>query len=342
MVKESETVRFGIIGCGYIAKRHAQHIVANPYARLVSLYDVVPKRAVELAEEYDARVATDLNDLLHTEEVDVISVCTPNGLHFQHALAALEANLHALVEKPLTLTSADAQRLIDEAERRQREIFVVKQNRFNAPVQALKRLIEDGRLGRIFMVAVNCYWNRNDAYYNGSNWKGTKALDGGTLYTQFSHFVDIFYYLFGDVYDIAGTVTNANHESLIEFEDTGVFTFRFQNGALGSFNFTTNSFEKNMEGSIVVFAESGTVKLGGQYLNKIDYQRTNGFDITNLPETGPSNQYGYYQGSMSNHDKVINNVVETLRGRESAMTNAVDGKKVVDIIERMYGAAKTV
>jgi predicted dehydrogenase len=207
-------------------------------------------------------------------------------------------------------------------------------------VQALKSLIDKQLLGEIFMVAVDCYWNRNNEYYFNSNWKGKKSLDGGTLYNQFSHFIDLFYYLFGDIENIQGMIKNVNHKGLIEFEDSGVFTFNFKSGALGSMNFTTAAFEKNMEGSITVFAENASIKLGGQYLNKIDYQRTRGFDITNLPESGPSNVYGYYQGSMSNHDKVIANVVDTLNGKSAAMTSAEDGLKVVDIIERMYAAAK--
>lgn len=335
-------IRFGIIGCGYIGNRHAKRIVENNEARLMKVYDDVPQRGRELAARYHASAVSSLDALLNPQEIDIVSVCTPNGNHFDSAMNVLKAGIGVLIEKPMTIRSRDAKALIDEATRRGKDIFVVKQNRYNAPVQAVKELVEAGKLGRVFMVVVNCYWNRNTDYYNASDWKGTKALDGGTLFTQFSHFVDIMYYLFGDVTNISGLVTNANHRGLIEFEDTGAFSFNFLNGALGALNYTTTSYEVNMEGSITVFAENATIKIGGQYLNTIEYQRTNGFDIPELPDQNPANDYGYYQGSMSNHDQVIRNVVEALNGRSPIMTSAADGMKVVEIIERMYAAAKPV
>ncbi len=336
-------IAFGIIGCGYIGTRHAKHIYSNHSAELIAAYDISDAQAKIFSQQFTScRIDTNLSDLVASKNIDVINVCTPNGLHYEHALAVLNGGKHVIIEKPITLKTQDAKHLIDIAKEKDRKIFVVKQNRYNAPVQALKKLIDENKLGKVFMVMVNCFWNRNAEYYKRSNWKGKKDLDGGTLYTQFSHFIDIFYYLFGDVANISGIITNANHQDLIEFEDSGVFSFTFNGGAIGSLNYTTTSFEKNMEGSITVFAEKATIKLGGQYLNKLEYQRTAGFNITNLPEEGPANDYGYYQGSMSNHDKVIQNVVETLNGDGEIMTSAEDGMHVVDIIERMYVIAKKV
>ncbi len=336
-------IGFGIIGCGYIGTRHAKHILENPNADLLGVFDIDTAKYHEFKKSFSSVPLNDtLNELLQTLGIDVVCVCSPNGDHFPSAKAVLEAGKHVVIEKPITLKSSEAQYLIDLAEKKGEKIFVVKQNRYNAPVQALKELVDAGKLGRVFMVVVNCFWNRGPEYYSRSNWKGTKEMDGGTLYTQFSHFIDIFYYLFGDIKGINGIITNANHKGLIDFEDSGVFTFSFLDGTLGSFNYTTNSYKKNMEGSITVFAEHATIKLGGQYLNKLEYQRTEGFDITNLPQEGPANDYGYYQGSMSNHDKVIQNVVDTLNGKSEVMTSAEDGMRVVHIIERMYEAAKRV
>jgi predicted dehydrogenase len=336
-------INFGIIGCGYIGTRHAKHIVANPSANLIAAFDINESQAKIFNQHFSScRIETSINDLVSSHNIDIVNVCTPNGLHYEHALAVLNAGKHVIIEKPITLKAKDAKHLIDVANQHDRKIFVVKQNRYNAPVQALKKLIDENKLGKVFMITINCFWNRNDDYYKRSDWKGKKDLDGGTLFTQFSHFVDIFYYLFGDISNICGIITNANHIGLIEFEDSGVFSFTFKNGAIGSLSYTTTSFEKNMEGSITVFAENATIKLGGQYLNKLEYQRTAGFDITNLPEEGPANDYGYYQGSMSNHDKVIQNVVETLNGKGEIMTSAADGMHVTDIIERMYNIAKRV
>jgi predicted dehydrogenase len=207
-------------------------------------------------------------------------------------------------------------------------------------VRAVKRILEEKRLGQPYAVVVNCFWNRNARYYEGSDWKGKRALDGGTLFTQFSHFVDILYYLLGDVEDVRGVVANVAHAGQIEFEDSGFFQFRLKSGVIGTFNYTTAAFEKNMEGSITIFGEKGTVKIGGQYLNTIDYQVPAWPELSDLPPSAPANDYGSYQGSMSNHDKVIDNVIETLRGRQAIMANALEGMKVVEIIERMYRSAR--
>lgn len=335
-------VNFGIVGCGYIGNRHCEHISANALSAVTGFYDIKPEKAQQLSEKYGAPVHNSLTSLLQNPDIHVVSVCTPNGLHAAHAIEVLKAGKHVLIEKPMALTVEDCEQIIHTAMQMGRLVFVVKQNRFNPPVQAIKQLVEGGKLGKVYAVQVNCFWNRNEAYYKNSDWKGKKHLDGGTLFTQFSHFVDIMYYLFGDVEVAQGITKNVNHGSLIEFEDTGFFTLRFKNGMLGSFNYTTSSYMQNMEGSIAVFAENGTIKVGGRYMNAIDYQCTNGLDIVDLPVSGPANDYGYYQGSMSNHDKIIENVVETLNGRTHIMTNAMEGLKTVEIIEKMYKAAHVV
>lgn len=337
-------IKFGIVGCGYIGIRHAKHITENPEAKLVAAFDAKPEKKSAFEKQYNLSTTNSLEELLSNKEIDVICVCTPNGNHFASALAALEAGKNVLIEKPMTLHKDDAEKLIFTSLKNNKQIFVVKQNRFNPPVQHVRSLMETGKLGKIFFVVVNCYWNRNDDYYKNSDWKGKRADDGGTLFTQFSHFVDIAYYLFGDVEldSISGVMKNVCHDKLIDFEDTGAFTFKFKTGALGSLNYTTASYKQNMEGSITVFAENATIKIGGQYLNTLEYQKTNGFDNFDLPESKPANDYGFYQGSMSNHDKIISNVVDALLGKAPIMTNAVEGMKVVEIIERMYSTAKMI
>lgn len=331
---------FGIIGCGSIGHRHAKHITAHAGAVLAGVYDIKPERAKELADAHDgAKVYSAFDVMLQDPAIDIISVCTPNGLHPEHAIQAMQSGKHVLVEKPMAIFKSDGEEMIQTSLRTGRNLFVVKQNRFNPPVQAVKNLMEQQKLGRIFTISLNCYWNRGEMYYQQSDWKGTKALDGGTLYTQYSHFVDIIYYLFGDMEILSSAFANVSHHDTIEFEDTGVVSFRLlKHQALGTLHYTTAAYQRNMEGSITIFAEHATIKIGGKYLNTIDYQLTNGFDITDLPESNQSNNYGYYEGSMSNHDKVINNVVHALQGKEQIMTNAYDGLKVVEIIENMYKA----
>lgn len=335
-------IRFGILGCGYIASRHARHIMAHPMAELKSAFDIHPEKGERFCSEFNLLPVPELQDFLYDPDIDIINVCTPNGTHHQLSVRALKAGKHVLVEKPMALCRKDCEEMIKAAEDNNRELFVVKQNRFNPPVQEIKKLIEQGTLGRIYMVTVNCFWNRNEEYYKNSDWKGKKELDGGALFTQFSHFIDIFYYLFGDIRDIMGIIANEGHKNLIEFEDSGCYTFQFNSGALGSLCFTTASYKQNMEGSITVFAENATIKIGGKYLNIIEYQKTSGFDINGAMNAGPPNHYGYYEGSMSNHDKVIHNVVETLNKRETIMTNAREGMKVVEMIEKFYASAKRV
>ncbi len=337
-------IRFGLVGCGSIGERHAKHIADNPEAELVSVYDIKPARKNALEKKYNLSPTLSLAELVNQKEIDIISVCTPNGNHFSTALLALEAGKHVLIEKPMTINKLDAERLIYSSLKNNKQIFVVKQNRFNPPVQYLKNMMQQQRLGKIYFVVVDCFWNRNKEYYLNSDWKGKRNEDGGTLFTQFSHFIDIPYYLFGDIdlESISGVIKNVCHEGLIEFEDTGAFTFKFVSGALGSFNYTTASYKQNMEGSITVFAEHATIKIGGQYLNTLEYQKTNGFDNFEIIDSNPANDYGFYQGSMSNHDKIIANVVDALLGKGQIMTNAVEGMKVVEIIERMYSTAKVI
>ncbi len=326
------------MGCGNIGKRHAKHICEHKEGTLVGVYDIVPERSKVISDQYNCFCFSSFEDLLNSN-VDIINICTPNGLHAEHSIQSLNSAKHVLVEKPMALKSIDCENMIHAALKMNKQLFVVKQNRYNPPVVALKKLIKDNKLGKVYFVAINCFWNRNKKYYNDSDWKGTKTLDGGTLFTQFSHFIDILYYLFGDIKDIQGKTLNASHSGLIEFEDSGTFTFKLINNGLGSLNYTTCSYNKNMEGSILVFSENGTIKIGGQYLNTIDYDSSNWGDLNIEDGSSKPNDYGSYKGSMSNHDKVIDNVINTLNGRSEIMTNAMDGLKVVNIIERVYNSA---
>ena len=215
----------------------------------------------------------------------------------------------------------------------------MKQNRYNPPVRALKDAIDSNRLGKIYSVQLNCFWNRNKEYYSESDWKGTKKLDGGTLFTQFSHFIDLLYWMFGDVIKAEAITRNFNHSGIIEFEDSGVVILEFYNGIIATINYTVNSYSKNMEGSLTVFGENGTVKIGGQYLNELEYQNIKNFKIENLPVGNPPNNYGQYVGSMSNHDKVYENVIDVLQKNGSIGTNGFEGLKTVEIIDKIYSSA---
>ena len=332
-------LRFGLVGCGRIAQRHAEHI--GRLGELVAVCDTDKTKADKLAAEYKAKPYYDLHALLKESDgsIDVISVCTPNGCHAQNAVDSLRAGYHVLCEKPMAISVNDCGEMIKAAEQANKRLFAIKQNRFNPPIVAVKQAIDDGHLGKVYSIQLSCFWNRNDDYYANS-WKGTKDLDGGTLYTQFSHFIDLLYWMIGDVKNVESYMSNYAHKGVIEFEDTGVAIVEFYNGVIGTINYTVNSYKKNMEGSLTIFGEKGTVKIGGQYLNELEYQNIEGYRIENLPEGAKANNYGTYQGSMSNHDKVYENLIAVLTNNASISTNMFEGLKTVEIIDKIYAAAK--
>lgn len=331
-------VKFGIIGCGRIAQRHAKHI--STHGALEAVCDVDQNKADALAKEYGVKAYYTIDDLLENEpSIDVVSICTPNGLHATHSTKSLKAGKHVLCEKPLAINAHDAGEMIKAAEKANKRLFVIKQNRFNPPVAAVKKAIDEGKLGKILSIQLSCFWNRNEDYYKNS-WKGTLDMDGGTLFTQFSHFVDLLYWMFGDVEEIEAKAGNLAHQGVIEFEDTGVVILKFNSGTLGTINYTVNSYGKNMEGSLTIFGEKGTVKIGGQYLNELEYQNIKNFRIENLPTGNTANNYGQYQGSMSNHGEVYANLIDVLSNNAAISANGYEGLKTVEIIERIYNIVR--
>jgi predicted dehydrogenase len=333
-----QPIKFAIIGCGHIGKRHAEMVSRNPESRLAALIDVKEKAGLGI-DHYDVPFYSSLEELIEKgTDVDVISIATPNGFHAGHALKALEAKKHVVIEKPMALKKQDAEKVIHKALNVHRHVFAVMQNRYSPPSEWVKEMVESGRLGKIFLVQLNCYWNRDNRYYKQDSWHGKKNLDGGTLFTQFSHFIDIMYWLFGDIENISARLVDFNHQELTDFEDSGVVTFDFVNGGMGSLNFSTSVWDKNLESSMTIIAENGSIKIGGQYMDKVEYCHVKDYSMPDLAPTNPGNDYGAYKGSAQNHHYVIENVVDVLKGRASITTNALEGLKVVDIIERIYQA----
>jgi UDP-N-acetyl-2-amino-2-deoxyglucuronate dehydrogenase len=338
-VRSGNSLGFALIGCGRAGERHATQ--AGKIGRFIAACDVNEAAAKRFAKDTELDAFTDYGEMLKAvrNKADVISVSTPNGLHCEHSIRAFEAGYHVICEKPMAITVHECGEMIKAAERANRRLFVVKQNRYNPPVAHLKDLLERGALGRIYSAHLNCYWNRNDKYFD-SDWRGTLKMDGGTLFTQFSHFIDLVYWLVGDVREALAFTNNYCHKDSIEFEDSGVAILRFYNGAIGSVNFTINSFQRNMEGSLTLFCEKGTVKIGGQYLNEIEYQQVKDLEPAQLKTGRPANQYGEYQGSMSNHEDVYTNVHSVLTSGGSIGTIGFEGLKTVEIIDKIYNAAR--
>ena len=332
----SRKIKFALIGCGHIGKRHAEMIIRNSDSELVALIDV--KKKVELnIDSYDVPIFTSLSDFLSSGiETDVINIATPNGFHAAQALECLEAKKHVVIEKPMALTKADAEKVIYKALDVHRHVFAVMQNRYSPPSVWIKGLIESNKLSKIFMVQLNCYWNRDDRYYKSDSWHGKKDLDGGTLFTQFSHFIDILYWLFGDISNIQTKFNDFNHYNLTDFEDSGFVSFDFVNGGMGSLNYSTSVWNQNLESSMTIIAENGSIKIGGQYMDKVEYCHVKDYIMPDLAPTNPGNDYGAYKGSAQNHNFVIENVIDVLKNGKTISTNALEGLKIVDIIERIY------
>ena len=337
-MKSQKKINIALIGCGRIGERHAKHI--ENLANLVAVCDTSKEKANRLGKKYEAKVFYSHTDLYHANlDIDVIAICTPNGLHARHSIDGLNAGYHVLCEKPMGISVHECGEMIKAAERNNRRLFAIKQNRFNPPVVAIKKAIDEGRFGRILSIQLNCFWNRNSEYYLNS-WKGSMDLDGGTLFTQFSHFIDLLYWLVGDIKEARGFSANFLHMDDIEFEDTGVISVKFQNGALGCINYTVNSYGSNMEGSLTIFGEKGTAKIGGQYLNELEYQSFDNYEIRDLPIGGKANSYGTYQGSMSNHDKVYSNLIDVLINGAEISTSAFEGLKTVELIQNIYSSIR--
>jgi predicted dehydrogenase len=329
-------IHFAVVGAGHIGKRHADMVLRLPEGRLAALCDIRPREALGL-EAYEAPFFSDVGQMLReVPEIDVVCVATPNGLHARHALLALEQGKHVIIEKPMALTKSDCERIIFKALQMSRYVFCVMQNRYSPPSAWLKEIIEEGILGKIYSVQINCFWNRDARYYKPGGWKGSQELDGGTLFTQFSHFVDIMYWLLGDIQNIQARFHDFNHQHLTDFEDTGLVTFDFVQGGTGCLHYSTAVWDTNFESSLTLVAEKGTVKVGGQYMNEVVYCHIQDYQMPELPPANPANDYGPYKGSAANHHLIFENVVETLRGHSTITTNALEGLKVVEIIERIY------
>ncbi|MFC5269333.1 Gfo/Idh/MocA family protein [Adhaeribacter terreus] len=332
-------IKFAVVGCGHIGKRHANIIAQNPEAELVALCDIRPEAELETAD-FNVPFFSSLEELLQSNTiVDVINICTPNGLHARQAMQVLEKGMHVVCEKPMGLTKGECEAVIFKALQMSKHVFCVMQNRYSPPSIWLKEVVSNKLIGETFIVQINCYWNRDERYYQKSSWKGTKDLDGGTLFTQFSHFIDTLYWVFGDIQNIQARLYDFTHQSSTDFEDSGFISFDIMNGGSGTINYSTAVWDQNLESSITVIGSKGSLKIGGQYMNEVIHCHINDYEMPALALSNPPNDYGNYKGSAANHQYVIENVIATLKGNSTLTTNALEGLKVVEIIERIYASS---
>jgi len=335
-MNKNQTIKFAVIGAGHIGKRHAEMIRREEESELVALIDVRSKDECG-AEIFDVPFFNSLDELIESGiEFDVLNVCTPNGLHANQSIQGLSNGKHIVCEKPMGLSKDNCEKVIFKSLQMSKNVFCVMQNRYSPPSEWIKSVVDQKLLGDIFMVQLNCYWNRDDRYYKAGGWKGTSDLDGGTLFTQFSHFIDIMYWLFGDIDNISGKFADFTHSNSTSFEDSGLVNFDFVDGGMGCINYSTAVSNQNLESSLTIIGSKGSVKIGGQYMNEVEVCNVTDYEMPELQPSNPANDYGPYKGSAANHNYVIKNVIDTLKGRTTATTNALEGLKVVEIIERIY------
>ncbi len=339
----NNTIHFAVVGAGHIGKRHCSVIANTHSARLVAVVDTDKIIAEKIGKEYQIPFFTSIEALFAAGlNIDVVNICTPNGYHKIQTTQSLQAGHHVVCEKPMALSKIDAVAMLNVALEMKKNIFCVMQNRYSPTAVWLKEIIENKLLGNINLVAVNCFWNRDSRYYQSSPWRGSAEFDGGVLFTQFSHYIDTLYWLFGDVKNIVARTHNFNHGSSIAFEDSGVALFDFVNGGTCSFNFTTTAWDKNFESSISIIGEHGSVKVGGQYMNEIQYCHIQNYEMPALAPSLPANDYGFYKGSAANHEFVIQNAIDHLQVGTPITATPAEGMKVVEIIEAIYTAANSV
>lgn len=327
-----------VIGCGRISKNHFESIAQLPYElKLVAVCDIIPERAQEAATKYGTKAYTDYDQLLDNEKVDLISICTPSGLHPEHGIKAAQRGIHVITEKPMAISLDAADALIKACDDNHVQLFVVKQNRLNTTMQLLRRAIDKGRFGKIYLVQSNVFWQRPQSYYEQAKWRGTWEFDGGSFMNQASHYIDALYWLIGPVdYVMAETATMARK---IETEDTGVAILKFRNGVIGTVNVTMLTYPKNYEGSITILGEKGTVKLGGVAVNRIEKWEFEEYDdddrLVTESNYNPPNVYGL------GHLPYYKNVIAALNGVADADTDGRSGRKSLEIILAIYKSAQT-
>jgi len=337
---EQRTLKFALVGCGRISKKHAELLGKGqiPNAKLVAVCDIVEEKAKKCADTYGVNYYTDMDEMMEKEDIDVVSILTESGNHAKHTIHLAQYGKHIVVEKPMALTLDDADHMIEACDRNNCKLFVVKQNRFNLPVQKLREALDRGRFGKLVLGTVRVRWKRDQSYYDQAPWRGTWAMDGGVLANQASHHIDLLQWMMGPVVSVFAHGITALVD--IEAEDTATAVLKFKNGALGIVEATTAARPKDMEGSISILGEKGSVVIGGFAVNKIEHWE---FDPP-LPEDeiirreyneNPPNVYGF------GHKRYYEDVVHAILNNTRSLVDGLEGRKSLELITAMYESMET-
>ena len=330
-------VRIALVGCGRISRNHFEAIAKVPELELVAVADKDVGRAEREGALYGVPSFGSLEAMLSAVPSDLVSICTPSGLHPQHGVLSAQAGRHVLTEKPMAISLAGADDLVQACDAAGVHLFVVKQNRLNPAIQLLKRAVDKGRFGRIYMANTTVRWTRPQEYYDQESWRGTWEFDGGAMMNQASHYVDLMQWLVGPVESVlAKTATQARH---IEAEDSGVAILKFRSGALGVIEVNVLTYPRNIEGSITILGEKGSVKVGGTAVNRVEHWQFESYDdddkLVDATATNPPSVYGF------GHEGYYRNLLPVLRGSAQADTDGRAGRKSLELILGIYESAKT-
>lgn len=333
-------IRFGLLGCGRIARRHSEVLGGGHIegATLVAACDTVPERVHAIADKFGVLSYSDIEEFLRCKEMDAVAVLTPSGLHPEHAIACARAGKHVVVEKPMALRLQDADAMIRACDEAGVKLFVVKQNRFNVPVVKAREALDAGRFGKLILGTVRVRWCRDQAYYDQDAWRGTWAYDGGVLTNQASHHIDLLEWFFGEVVSVHARATRAL--ARIETEDTAVATLQFRSGALGLIEATTATRPTDLEGSISILGESGTVEISGFAVNQIRHWKfvdplPSDKEVVESFSVNPPNVYGF------GHQAYYQHVVECLVSKRAALVDGLEGRKSLELISAFYESIET-
>lgn len=333
-------LKFGVLGCGRISKRHLDLLGGNEIegAELVAVCDNNPAKLEAVKGRFNVASYSDYADMLADPSIDVVTILTPSGMHAEHAIMAAEAGKHVVVEKPMALRLEDADAMIEACDRARVKLFVVKQNRLNVPVVKAREALDAGRFGKLVLGTVRVRWRRDQSYYNQDSWRGTWAQDGGVLSNQASHHVDLLEWFMGDVVSVHARAVRALVD--IEAEDTAIATLQFANGALGIIEATNAVRPRDLEGSLSVMGEGGTVVIGGFAVNKMitwDFEEPQPEDDEVLDKfsVNPPNVYGY------GHQAYYEHVVDCLENDKAALVDGLEGRRSLELITALYESIET-
>lgn len=333
-------LNFALVGCGRIAKRHSELLGHGEIkgARLAAVCDIVSEKAAAIGERFGVPAFTDMDEMARSVDVDVFVVLTESGLHAEHVINLSRYGKHIMVEKPMALTLADADMMIRACDEAGVKLFVVKQNRFNVPVQKLREAMEAGRFGKLVMGTVRVRWARPQAYYDQDPWRGTWAYDGGVLTNQASHHVDLLEWMMGDVDSVFAHAKTALVD--IEAEDTAVVVLKFSNGALGIIEATTAVRPKDLEGSISILGEKGTVEIGGFAVNQMKHwnfvdPQEGDTEVIDRYSVNPPSVYGY------GHEAYYNHVIDSISSGRKHLVDGLEGRRSLELINAIYESVET-